>query len=766
MNAKLLSFYDIFHSAEAEGECAFQLKRIVVPIIQRDYAQGRKVAEIEKIRSRFLDALHSAVTVKSIVLDFVYGSLDEDGTLIPLDGQQRLTTLFLLHWYAAKKAGIPDDEYVFLKGFSYETRYSARDFSRELVDFTPEFTDAISVEISNQDWFPLSWKKDATISSMLVVLDAIQEKFASVDDLWQKLREGAIKFYFLPINDMGLTDEIYIKMNSRGKPLTLFEHFKAELERELRLTDVATAKRIISKIDREWTDLLWQYRDSGNGLPEDSVIDEEFLRYFRFICDVICYEQGESLAGREDDEFDLIQRYFSHKLERVAANIKLLECYFDCWCKIAGYKNPQDFLTAYMSTRHASGKILVEKRYDLDIFGDCLRCYGERTGNNNRIFPLGRFVLLYAVNIFLCQSGIRDKLPEIADVPEVSEDDFVRRLRIINNLIQNSEFQISDRTSGNRMPAILRAVREIMLTGVIKVDNKDNFNEYQLLEEKNKIEYLQKHPEDTEKVFALEDHPLLRGQVGIVWDNDFRYGDKFARLFLYETDKPACNFDAIDCALMAIGDYGQNENSWRYQYGSASAAHQKAWENLFHKSRNGGFSRTKAVLLALLSKLECYETEALRSVSDEFVAKCEAEHSYPWRYYYIKYREFRPGSFGKIVREVADDCSYSTYILTTQRYISINTYIPYFAAAKNMLSASGTDVACSYTELPLNLKARLEMGNMQISWDGGASYQFTFKNPSGEWQTKLFSITRQNGIDRENRVEKLASWLTKLLKEN
>ena len=368
--------------------------------------------------------------------------------------------------------------------------------------------------------------------------------------------------------------------------------------------------------------------------------------------------------------------------------------------------------------------------------------------------------------IFLCQSGIRDKLPEMADVPEVSEADFARRLRIINNLIQNSEFQISDRTSGNRMPAILRAVREIMLTGVIKVDNKDNFNEHQLLEEKNKIEYLQKHPEDTEKVFALEDHPLLRGQVGIVWDNDFSYGDKFAQLFVYEADKPACNFDAIDCALMAIGDYGQNENSWRYQYGSASAAHQKAWENLFHQSRNGGLGRTKVVLLALLSKLECYGTEALRSVADEFVEKCEAEHFYPWRYYYIKYREFRPGSFGKIGREVADDCSYSTYILTTQRYISINTYIPYFAAAKNILSADGVDVTCSYTELPLDLKARLEMGNMQISWDGGASYQFTFKNPSGEWQTKLFSITRQNGIDRENRVEKLVSWLTKLLKEN
>lgn len=50
---------------------------------------------------------------------------------------------------------------------------------------------------------------------------------------------------------MGLTDELYIKMNSRGKPLTVFEHFKAELEREIRALDEKngqnTADRIVGK---------------------------------------------------------------------------------------------------------------------------------------------------------------------------------------------------------------------------------------------------------------------------------------------------------------------------------------------------------------------------------------------------------------------------------------------------------------------------------------------------------------------------------------
>lgn len=141
-------------------------------------------------------------------IDFVYGDIDNKGVMTPLDGQQRLTTLFLLHWFAAKKENISWDEYSFLENFSYETRYSARDFCAELVKFTPSFSEKISEEIVNQVWFPLDWKKDPTISSMLVMLDSINEQFCEVPSIWEQLKNNAITFYFLPIKDMGLTDEL------------------------------------------------------------------------------------------------------------------------------------------------------------------------------------------------------------------------------------------------------------------------------------------------------------------------------------------------------------------------------------------------------------------------------------------------------------------------------------------------------------------------------------------------------------------------------
>lgn len=103
---------------------------------------------------------------------------------------------------------------------------------------------------------------------------------------------------------MGLTDELYIKMNSRGKPLTVFEHFKAELEREIRALDEKWSEYGRSycwKIDKSWTDLLWKYRSSGSSDADDNIIDDEFLRYFKFVCDIICYRNGQSPQGYSSD---------------------------------------------------------------------------------------------------------------------------------------------------------------------------------------------------------------------------------------------------------------------------------------------------------------------------------------------------------------------------------------------------------------------------------------------------------------------------------
>ena len=59
--------------------------------------------------------------------------------------------------------------------------------------------------------------------------------------------EPAVAFYVLPLDDMDSDEDLYIKMNSRGKPLTPFETFKARFEQDISHSD--RAKDFARKID-------------------------------------------------------------------------------------------------------------------------------------------------------------------------------------------------------------------------------------------------------------------------------------------------------------------------------------------------------------------------------------------------------------------------------------------------------------------------------------------------------------------------------------
>jgi hypothetical protein len=185
------------------------IERIEIPLIQRDYAQGRKGATVERIRKGFLDVLHSAVTGRGAVsLDFIYGEV-KDGIFQPLDGQQRLTTLFLLHWYLAFRVERINERQDW-KNFSYATRPSAHLFCERLGGCQPPpDLKNLTEWIEDQSWYLHTWHHDATIQSMLVMLDAMDERFRNDDCLaaWMRLmdtEEPAIYFHLLPMEQMGL----------------------------------------------------------------------------------------------------------------------------------------------------------------------------------------------------------------------------------------------------------------------------------------------------------------------------------------------------------------------------------------------------------------------------------------------------------------------------------------------------------------------------------------------------------------------------------
>ena len=76
---------------------------ICVPRLQRDYAQGRHTVKIDDIRNTLLSEIFSGMPVH---LNMIFGDVDDSlhgcRRFIPIDGQQRLTTLFLLYLYRNK----------------------------------------------------------------------------------------------------------------------------------------------------------------------------------------------------------------------------------------------------------------------------------------------------------------------------------------------------------------------------------------------------------------------------------------------------------------------------------------------------------------------------------------------------------------------------------------------------------------------------------------------------------------------------------------
>ena len=239
---------------------------IEIPMIQRDYAQGRKSQK--KLFLNFLMALKTAVCESPIELDFVYGDI-KSNKFHPLDGQQRLTTLFLLHWYAAACSNSPKENAEILYRFTYCTRISSRSFCKKILENIAEFKPSKlspAKWIEDQSWFRVAWKKDPTISGMICALNSIHEKFVDInDDLWEKLNkepEPPISFYKTILDNIGLSDDLYIKMNARGKVLSSFENLKAQIDRKIEKeqweSNVSYDLKFNYLIDREWTNLIWK----------------------------------------------------------------------------------------------------------------------------------------------------------------------------------------------------------------------------------------------------------------------------------------------------------------------------------------------------------------------------------------------------------------------------------------------------------------------------------------------------------------------------
>lgn len=275
---------------------ATTISQIKIPMIQRDYVQG--LEENNNKLDRFLDALYNIINSNNIndilSLDFIYGKINNDGIFEPIDGQQRLTTLALLNFYFFCKQ--ENNTYVqnAFEYITYTTRQSAEKFCKILSskDFIKHFKSNISNKqpssiINEYHKYFKEYNEDTTIIAMVNTLDKIHNKFKNLETYKYK-NINRITFKILPMNNFKLSDDLYIKMNGRGKQLSNFDNFKADyfkwLENEQHNLselspdnmDIETLK---NKFNTDYIDIFWDFavRDDNEQIP-----DPESL-FFRFI---------------------------------------------------------------------------------------------------------------------------------------------------------------------------------------------------------------------------------------------------------------------------------------------------------------------------------------------------------------------------------------------------------------------------------------------------------------------------------------------------
>lgn len=585
---------------------------IVIPQVQRDYAYGRTDAKAVAVSTGILRSIHKALadeTSTPLALDFVYGSVREGIGMTPLDGQQRLTTLFLLHLYASIMEGKTEERQP-LKRFIYQTRQSANTFCENLVSWFEYHTDfkkeRLSKQIQASPRYIPSYDGDPTIASMLVVLDRIADMFGDIEGLWEKLTEQRrVFFYFLPLNQFGLSDDLFIKMNSRGKPLTEYELFKSDFEEFLEKNYPVKKESFSQKLDTIWTDMLWKI--SNNDV---SNVDNGFIYFFHNVSLLLYHLKNDSNFGEYGRKEDLYLSLPFDNQFTCEEDVYLLE---DILTTIHAISTSEGFQS------HWERNFCMTDRTTVPIENeDKIRLFWPQKEPLfvlvfRRKLSVAQLVLFYAIYLGFAEG--------------LMEEELMIRLRHLRNLVENSEFEFR----ATRIHGMFLQTEKYMKEGILP----DNFfNANQLSEEAQKAAM---PLQQWQSLWKYENHFILRGSL-LLFINTSRLDllPKFHSLF---DDNYVENTNLLRLALLAVGgekDYMQYEaymetDTFQRRY---FVNRWDAWPRFFVWNNR---RRNQEAIIECLDRMP----NAVKDIPQLLETSLEHISTKGWKYYMIKYPEDR-----------------------------------------------------------------------------------------------------------------------------
>lgn len=525
------SFLDLLSKEiliDEENEKSVKISSIEIPKIQRDYVQGRFILDesgnkkLNEKGRKFLDSIFEHLQKnEQMELDFVYGSISEidenEKKFEPLDGQQRLTTLFLLYWYVGtRELNHSSSEYLKLLSqlskFTYSTRPSSRRFCELLCNSKKtniDFSAQPSKQIKNLSWFYKSYSKDLTISSMLFMLDEIHQRYNKLNQRNLFARLENLRFYPFPLNGFSLTEDLYIKMNARGKELSGFENFKADFINWMQNKEINGVKfyekakyhdvempyylMISNKFDNEWTDFFWNLFKDKNDEDFQISIDAEFMRFIsRYVQNVFISDFNVEAANLDKNEDYL--------------NLKKSENYesFDIFEKIMNekiIKNLERVLDSF-SKNSSSLKSLSRASW-----GDEIDFLSQDFKNKSQ-------VMFFAISSYLENNEITS---------ENEKKSFAQYMRVAYNIMENADIDSVRVMAGciryfkNNLIKFSANIYDALSSEKIEA----TFASEQVKEEIKKAKFIIKNPSEkweTEFIKA-ESHKFFKGSIGFLIDD-------------------------------------------------------------------------------------------------------------------------------------------------------------------------------------------------------------------------------------------------------
>lgn len=286
------------------------VEQLIIPEIQRDYVwqKTQVVGLLSSIADDFTRFQHADIPVLSSNVDstdskqlnadfadfyrqrnhssnigFIYAYSDQqyDGRYFLIDGQQRITTLYLaLLLLAVRTDNAADFEKKYcIKGMpklDYRVRDSACSFIRQLVSFvlTKPCTD-ITDEIKEQSWYLNSYKNDITVKNIInnldVILSWLDERELTESEFYLYLNDFTEVWYF-DTNISAQGENLYIYLNARGEQMQGNENLKAELLSTLETTE---SKNKMGAEWENWQDFFWRMRSQGVRYPKGAKLNAD-----------------------------------------------------------------------------------------------------------------------------------------------------------------------------------------------------------------------------------------------------------------------------------------------------------------------------------------------------------------------------------------------------------------------------------------------------------------------------------------------------------